>query len=82
MAETHRQGDWRSMFPEFSGQPEYSVALRGARKKEGLTQAELARATGISQGHISEMERGKREIGKERAKRLGEVLKVNYRIFL
>jgi len=33
-------------------------------------------------GHISQMENGKMEIGKERAKRLAKVLNVNYRIFL
>ncbi len=60
----------------------YSVALRGARKKQGLTQKELAELSGIPQSHISNMENGKMEIGKERAKRLGKVLDVDYRIFL
>lgn len=73
---------WRELFPEFQDEPEYSVMLRGARDKEGLTQVELSEKTGIPQGHISQMENGKMEIGKDRAKRLAEVLNVNYRIFL
>jgi len=73
---------WRELFPELESEPDYSVALRGARNKEGLTQTELSRLTGIPQGHISQMENGKMEIGKERARRLAEVLNVNYRIFL
>ncbi len=36
---------------------------------------------GVSQTHISEMEHGKRPIGKEMARRLAKVLKVNYRVF-
>ena len=38
--------------------------------------------TGIPQRHISEMEHGKRPIGKERAKKLAKVLKVDYHILL
>jgi transcriptional regulator with XRE-family HTH domain len=56
--------------------------LGGARVKEGITQRELAELTRIPQRHISEMENGKRTIGKERAKKLAEVLKVNYKVFL
>jgi plasmid maintenance system antidote protein VapI len=38
--------------------------------------------TGIPQRHISEMERGKRPIGKETAKKLAVALKTDYRVFL
>ena len=38
--------------------------------------------TGIPQGHISEMENGKRPIGKEIAQKLGKALNVDYRVFL
>ncbi len=69
---------WEEVYPDFNG----SVALKGARKREGLTQADLAARLGISQTHISEMERGKRPIGKEMAKRLAKVLGVDYRVFL
>ena len=56
--------------------------LRGARFKEGLSQKELARRLGIPQSHISEMEHGKRPIGKKMSQRLSKVLKLNYKIFL
>lgn len=75
-------GDWRSMFPALAGQKESALALRGARTREGLTQAALAERTGIPQRHISEMETGRRDIGKERARRLAEALRVDYRILL
>ena len=61
---------------------ESGVMLRGARYKEDITQRELAIAIGISQHHISEMENGKRPIGKEMAKRLAEFFKTDYRVFL
>lgn len=56
--------------------------LRGARYREELTQAQLAERVGVKVSHISEMERGKRPIGKEMAKRLGKALRVGYKVFL
>ena len=56
--------------------------LVGARYKEDMTQKQLAEATGIPRRHISEMENCRRTIGKDRAKRLAEVLRVDYRVFL
>ena len=56
--------------------------LVGARYKEDMTQEQLAKATGIPRRHISEMENNKRTIDKERAKRMAEVLNVDYRVFL
>lgn len=73
---------WNLLFPEFEGESCYSVALRGARRKAGLTQVELARITGIPQGHISRMENSRMEIGKDRAKRLARALDIDYRVFL
>ena len=58
------------------------VAIRGCRGKEGLTQKQLAELTRIAQHHISEMENGKRPIGKETAKKLAAALNVDYRVFL
>jgi DNA-binding XRE family transcriptional regulator len=69
---------WGEVYQDFNP----SVALRGARKRESLTQKELASLVGISQTHISGMEHGKRPIGKEMAKRLAKVLNVDYRVFL
>ena len=61
---------------------EPGVILRGARGKEGLTQTELAGQLGIPASNISEMESGKRPIGKKMAQRLAKVLKINYKVFL
>ena len=58
------------------------VMVKGGRVKEGLTQAQLAALVGIPQRHVSEMEHGKRPIGKEMAKRLGKALGVSYKVFL
>ena len=58
------------------------VAIRGGRGKEGLTQKQLAELTGIAQHHLSEMENGKRPIGKETARKLAAALNVDYRVFL
>lgn len=56
--------------------------LRGSRHKHGVTQKEVADAIEVSPHHISEMENGKRPIGKEMAKRLAFYFKTDYRIFL
>ncbi len=58
------------------------MALRGARVKEGVTQRELAARLGITQGNLSRMETGKRPIGKGMAKRLGQALNLDPRVFL
>lgn len=60
-----------------------ATMLRGARHKAHMTQDELARNLGeVRQHHLSEMENGKRPIGRDMAKRLAVVLKCDYRIFL
>jgi len=69
------------IFPEYVGK-EQDVALRAYRHREGLTQKRLAELSGIPQHHISEMEHGKRTIGKERARRLAEALHCDYRRLL
>ena len=42
-------------------------AIRGLRLREGLTQEQLARLLGIKRTNLSEMENGKRPIGKNRS---------------
>ncbi len=70
------------VFPEYLGQ-ETCIALRAYRTRENLTQKQLAALTGIPQHHISEMENGKRPIGKERARKLAEALHVgDWRVFV
>jgi len=61
---------------------EQKVALRAYRNRESLTQKQLTELTDIPQHNISEMENGKRSIGKERAKRLAEALHCDYRQLL
>jgi ribosome-binding protein aMBF1 (putative translation factor) len=73
---------WRDAYPECSEAQLIGKALAGARYREGLTQIQLSELTGIPQRHISEMENGKRPIGKEMAKRLGKALNIGYKVFL
>jgi DNA-binding XRE family transcriptional regulator len=56
--------------------------LRGFRYREDITQAELARLAEIPRRHISEMENGKRPIGKQTAKKLAAVLNMDHRLLL
>ena len=72
---------WRECFP-YTDEQLPGVSLSGARGKEGMTQRELSKLTGIPQRHISEMENGKRPIGKETAKKLGKALNISYKVFL
>jgi DNA-binding XRE family transcriptional regulator len=62
--------------------PKWAVLLSGLRNREGLTQAALGQMIGVAQYHISRMERGKRPIGKNLAKKLADLFKIDYRIFL
>ena len=58
-------------------------ALRIYRENAGLTQTALGeRMGGIPRQHISNMENGKRPIGKENAKRLAAALHTDHRVFL
>jgi DNA-binding XRE family transcriptional regulator len=69
------------LFPDLATNP-HGVYLKGIRYREDLTQVQLADATGIPRRHISEMENGKRAIGKERAKKLAAALHIDYRMLL
>src|SRR6266700_1258974 len=80
--EEHDTVPWRECLPAWSDTQLPGVALAGARYKEGMTQVGLARLTGIPQRHISEMEHGKRPIGKKHAKKFAEVLHIDYHVFL
>ena len=66
------------VFPDFH----IGHALRGLRSREGLTQKQLAEMIGVKPSHISEMENGKRSIGKNMAKRLAKALRTVYKVFL
>jgi DNA-binding XRE family transcriptional regulator len=58
------------------------LALRGARYREGLSQKELAKRTGISQENISRMENGQRAIGAKVSNKLAKALRINARLLL
>src|SRR6056297_2021248 len=70
---------WRAAFPDINEHSLPGISLAGARGKEGLTQVQLSELTGIPQRHISEMERGKRSIGKKTAKLFSKALNIDYR---
>lgn len=74
---------WREVAKkEIKKYSEVGMVIRGSRFKEELTQKELAELLGCKPHHISEMEHGKRSVGREMAQRLGKVFKVDYRVFL
>jgi DNA-binding XRE family transcriptional regulator len=74
---------WREVVTEqFPAESIPASCLRGARGREEITQRQLADMTGIPQRHISEMEHGKRPIGKENARKLAKALNTDYRVFL
>jgi len=82
-AEERTSRPWREVVKELRpNEPIEAGILRGARSKAELTQTKLSELTGIPQRHISEMEQGKRPIGKENAKKLAKALETDYRVFL
>jgi transcriptional regulator with XRE-family HTH domain len=56
--------------------------LRLFRNRASLSQVKLADNIGIKQHHISEMEKNKRPVGKNLAKKLAVVLSCDYKKFL
>ena len=66
----------------FKDMPFPGTYLAGFRHREGITQMELAERSGIPRRHISEMENGRRPIGKINAKKLAETLNIDPRLLL
>lgn len=58
------------------------ATIRGFRSRDGMTQIELAKKLNIRQSHISQMEHGKRGIGKKMAQKLGKLFNTHYQLFL
>jgi DNA-binding XRE family transcriptional regulator len=76
-------GNWREVFKDrIEKKTEQGAALTGLRIHHGDTQEEFAKILGVSQPNLSSMENGKRAISKKMAKRIEEIFKVNYRIFI
>ena len=82
MEKTEQALSWRDAFPSEIRENEGRIVLRVERERKGITQTGLSAMTGIPQPHISEMERGKRPIGKKTAHQLATALQVDYRVFL
>ncbi len=78
----HDSIPWREGFSDFEDKDIPAACLKAARMQEEVTQKELAKSSGIDQGHISAMENGKREIGVESAKKLAKALNTDYRVLL
>lgn len=56
--------------------------LKGLRTREGLSQSAFAKKILVTQSNLSNMENGRRPIGKIVAKRIGKIFDVDYRYFL
>jgi HTH-type transcriptional regulator/antitoxin HipB len=65
--ETSGQGRYRIYTPESLG-----AAIRHYRKEAGITQAELAKRTGLHRSYLSDVERGKET---EQVRRLLRILR-------
>lgn len=57
-------------------------ALKMIRELQGLTQADLARISGINQSNISALESNARQMGRERALAFAKALKVHPAVLL
>ncbi len=56
--------------------------LRAIRWREDMTQKEFSKALGISQSRLSELERGKRNISVNMAKKIEKIFGVGYKVFV
>lgn len=56
--------------------------LKGLRLREGLSQVAFAKKINVTQANLSNMENGRRPIGKIIAKRIQKIFGTNYRYFL
>jgi DNA-binding transcriptional regulator YiaG len=56
--------------------------LKGLRLREGLSQVKFAEKINVTQANLSNMENGRRSIGKNIAKRIEQIFGTNYRYFL
>jgi DNA-binding XRE family transcriptional regulator len=58
------------------------LVLRGMRYREGLSQKKLAEKSGVTQNEISNIENGKRTVGKKIAEKLANALNFDYHLLL
>lgn len=55
-------------------------AIKTARVNNGLTQGDLAKATGIQQPNLSAMENGKENVSLDQLERIADALGVNVKV--
>jgi DNA-binding transcriptional regulator YiaG len=67
---------FKKLVPD-SGKP--SAALRAYRKRQSLTQKELAKTSGVPLSHISAMEKGQRPITSTEARKLALPLNTHFK---
>ncbi len=56
--------------------------LKGLRMRENISQQEMAKKLSVTQSDISQMEHGKRIIGRKIAQRIASLFDIDYKIFL
>jgi DNA-binding XRE family transcriptional regulator len=59
-----------------------AMLLRGFRKRDELTQAQLAKKLATTQSAIAEMENGQRKIGLKMAKKIAAFFDIDYKEFI
>ena len=59
---------------------EFGMALQRRRKEKGLSQEDVGGLTGISVSHISNIERGKTNLGLDNAFRIASALKIEIKL--
>lgn len=62
--------------------PDWAIYFRGIRQREDLTQKEMAKRLHLTQSNISDIERGRRPIGKQLARQIAEEFSAEYRMLL
>jgi ribosome-binding protein aMBF1 (putative translation factor) len=73
---------WRETAKAHLQQGDVALVVRAARKRAELTQQQLADKLGVPQSNVAAIETGKRDVGKDLAKRLAEIFETDYRMFL
>jgi DNA-binding transcriptional regulator YiaG len=79
----HKEKNLKSLFADLESQyTKAGVLLKGLRLRENLSQVEFAKKIKVTQANLSNMENGRRPIGKIIAKRIEKFFGTNYRYFL
>ena len=81
---SHKTLPWREIAEERikNAGGEAAHMVKTSREIAGLTQTKLAKRLGMPQANISQIETGRRSVGKALAKKLSKIFKVDYRVFL